>query len=92
MFTRILIPIAVAAAAGIAGAAPNSNFKITKVSVGSGRTTAVDRMTHKAFLLAVEYGPPSADSPAPAPGGFPAGEPGVGAQFTTISLQRSAKM
>ena len=69
-----------------------------KTLVGA-KTITVDPTTHKAYLLAVEYGPPPPGAPAVAagpgpgaaagPGGQPGGQPArgpvTGAQFFTIS-------
>jgi DNA-binding beta-propeller fold protein YncE len=49
------------------------------------RTLTVDPLTHKVYMLAVEYGPAPADAPPPAPGGFPTRGPVIGAQFISIS-------
>ena len=49
------------------------------------KTIAVDPTTHKAYALALEYGPPPANAPAPAAGGPPVRGPVIGAQFFTIS-------
>ena len=49
------------------------------------RTLSVDPTTHVAYMLAVEYGPAPVNAPAPAPGGFAAKGPVIGAQLLTIS-------
>jgi DNA-binding beta-propeller fold protein YncE len=55
-----------------------------KTGVGT-KTIAVDAVKHMAFALALEYGPPPANAPAPPAGRGPARGPVVGAWLYVIS-------
>lgn len=50
-----------------------------------GKTIAVDPVSHKAYVLALEYGPAPTDGASPAAGARPARGPVIGAQLFTIS-------
>ena len=59
---------------------------VATVKTGAGtKTIAVDAVNHMAFALALEYGPPAANAPAPAPGRGPARGPVIGSTLYVIS-------
>lgn len=66
--------------------APDKYTTIATVATGVGtKTIAVDPIKHMAFAVALEYGPPPANAPAPAAGRGPARGPVVGASLYVIS-------
>lgn len=59
---------------------------VATVATGVGaKTIAVDPVKHMAFAVALEYGPPPANAPAPAAGRGPARGPVIGASLYVIS-------
>ena len=57
----------------------------TVTTMAGAKTIAVDAVTHTAYALALEYGPPPANAPAPAAGRGPARGPITGAWLFVIT-------
>lgn len=65
---------------------PDKYTVIATVTTGVGtKTIAVDPVRHMAYAVALQYGPPPANAPAPAAGRGPARGPIVGATLYVIS-------